>query len=97
MKPEDQVAFEALYRSHSSFFEKRGIVVSFADYMAGFEAALAHRDAQPAAAVNEQLLEALKVCLSLGFGQCLEPEKINGAYALGQAEIASAKAAKGVE
>jgi hypothetical protein len=53
MKPEDQAVFEALYRSHSSFFEKRGLVVSFADYMAGFEAACAHRDAQPAVAVNK--------------------------------------------
>ncbi|MDP3273405.1 MAG: hypothetical protein U1D69_12825 [Polynucleobacter sp.] len=57
MKPEDHEAMKKAWQDKTSG-------LNYYDFIEGFECALAHRDAQPAVAVNEQMLEVVKKHLS---------------------------------
>lgn len=52
MKPEDHEAMKKAWQNKTSG-------LNYYDFEEGFECGLAHRDAQPAAAINEQMLGAL--------------------------------------
>lgn len=81
MKPEDQKAFEQAYKIFRKKYHRDDTLISCAEVV--FKAALAHRDAQPAVAVNEQMLEALKRLEKAAWN--VDGEHVNGLCQLTEA------------
>lgn len=74
MKPEDQAAFEAAYKELINDCQ----LLSRADFRDGFQAACAHRDAQPAGAQGEPVKFAKYFALTDAEGKYIKKDYFSG-------------------
>ena len=96
MTDADKAAFEAVWKEHEEYVSSK-ILSNKAQAFDIWSRALAHRDAQPAGAVNEQLLEAANFLIKrfaggdYTFSQRLAFDRLSKAIAVAEAAKGDSK------